>query len=109
MAVLSDEYFGFVAAADKKPSLIFWKFDKEETDSRAASLYIITCLKYRKGLIFAGCDNGFLQVFDPGTGKLLCSRQLHLQHISFIETSSDGGMIITASTDRFIKVWILSR
>jgi len=96
-----------MAAADKKPSLLFWKWDKEETDSRMASLYVITCVKAYKNLIFAGCDNGFLQVFDIVTGKLLCSRQLHLQAINFIET--DGSLIVSAGADRFIKLWILSR
>ncbi len=109
MTSLSAEAFGFMCAADKKPSMLFWKWDKEETDSRAASLYIVTCLKSCKNLLFAGCDNGFMQIFDSVTGKLLCSRQLHLQPVTYIETDLDGSMIVTAGADRFIKVWLLSR
>ena len=50
-----------------------------------------------------------MQIYETSTGKLLCSRQLHLQSITHIELSPDASVLVTASTDRFIKVWITGR
>ncbi len=122
MAALSAELFSFCCAADKKPSILFWNWDKEEVAGRTSSLYVISCLRCspNKGLLFVGCipprkfdypvgDNGFLQIFEANTGKLLASRQLHLQSITHVEMSVDSGMVVTVSLDRFIKVWLTSR
>lgn len=54
-------------------------------------------------------ERGILQVFDQRTGKLLCSKGLHISAILFIEVSDEAGTVITAGGDYTMKLWVLSR
>jgi outer membrane protein assembly factor BamB len=56
-----------------------------------------------QGRIFVGCENGFVQIRDARTGKLLIKTNIHNDLIYALAVSE--GKVYTGSYDKTMKIW----
>ncbi|KAJ6226856.1 hypothetical protein M0813_10390 [Anaeramoeba flamelloides] len=61
-----------------------------------------------ESLLFSGCENGFLFLWDIKTGVLLNSIPAHNASIRSVCVSNELGLMFTASNDLKIKFWNLN-
>ena len=56
-----------------------------------------------QGRIFVACENGYIQIRDAQTGKLLIKNNLHNQWIYALGVNE--GRIYTGSYDKTLRIW----
>ncbi len=56
-------------------------------------------------LVAVGLDNGLVQIYDAGSGKLLQAISAHQGVVTSLGFSPDGKRLATTSSDRSVKVW----
>lgn len=69
----------------------------------------ISCIAYAKGtgILIMGTESGKLVLWEFGTGRVI-TRSSHLQAVSSICVTENGGLILTGGADATVDVWSLT-
>ncbi|RMD46676.1 MAG: PEGA domain-containing protein [Aquificota bacterium] len=63
-----------------------------------------TYARYKNGKVYIATEDGFILVFDTETDSVSQSKKVHNGKIYTVEISKDGKDIITASSDKTVKI-----
>ena len=58
-----------------------------------------------RNLLFLGMQNGDIKIFDPLSGKKLCSFKAHENFLNSLALSRNEKFIVTSGDDGIIKIW----
>uniref|UniRef100_A0A7S3R295 Anaphase-promoting complex subunit 4 WD40 domain-containing protein n=1 Tax=Dunaliella tertiolecta TaxID=3047 RepID=A0A7S3R295_DUNTE len=97
-----------VSAQTSKDALQFWAWHKDQVLQRSFAMERITALAGTPdGMLLAGGGaSGAVYVWEVASGRMLRSWAAHYKAVSAVSFSASGSLLVTASEDTLVSVWV---
>ena len=102
---LSDRVELFSASADK--SIIEWDLELRKQSTCISIGEWITSIDVYKEIIFAGCENGHIIIYDRNRNEIISTFSGHYDRVSWVCFCSETATLISTSLDGTVRKWSL--